>query len=218
MRPVYDAVLFDLDGTLTESHPGILHCVRLSLEEMGFTPPAEEIMRRFIGPPLWYSYTNFCGLTPEQADEAVERYRAHYRKTGYLECAVYPGILPLLQDLQAAGAKVAVATAKPHSMAAAVCGHLGISPFVDFLIGNREDEKGIGKRWLVEAACRGVGVPPGRAVMIGDTRYDCAGALQAGAAFLGAGFGYGSEEELRQAGGERIAPTPQALRPYLFSA
>ena len=77
MQPVYDAVLFDLDGTLTESHPGILHCVRLSLEEMGFTPPAEEIMRRFIGPPLWYSYTNFCGLTPEQADEAVERDRAH---------------------------------------------------------------------------------------------------------------------------------------------
>lgn len=176
MRPRFSAVLFDLDGTLTESHPGILHCVRLSLEEMGLPIPPEDTLRRFIGPPLWYSYTTFCHLTSEQAEEAVERYRTHYRAGGYLECSVYPGILPLLEDLRAAGAKLAVATAKPAKMAHAVCESFGILSRVDFMSGNREDEKGMGKRGLIEAACTGLDVSPRQAVMIGDTRFDREGA------------------------------------------
>ena len=111
MTPRFDAVLFDLDGTLTESHPGIMHCACLALGEMGLPIPDEATLRRFIGPPLWYSYTEFCGLTPEQAEEAIVRYRKHYRDGGFLECSVYPGILPLLDDLRAAGVKLAVATA-----------------------------------------------------------------------------------------------------------
>ena len=157
MTPRFDAVLFDLDGTLTESHPGIMHCASLALGEMGLPIPDEATLRRFIGPPLWYSYTEFCGLTPEQAEEAVVRYRKHYRDGGFLECSVYPGILPLLDDLRAAGVKLAVATAKPAKMAHAVCESFGILERVDFLSGNREDEKGMGKRGLIESACAGLG-------------------------------------------------------------
>lgn len=160
MTPRFDAALFDLDGTLTESHPGIMHCASLALGEMGHPIPDEATLRRFIGPPLWYSYTEFCGLTPEQAEEAVVRYRKHYRDGGFLECSVYPGILPLLDDLRAAGVKLAVATAKPAKMARAVCESFGILERVDFLSGNREDEKGMGKRGLIESACAGLGVPP----------------------------------------------------------
>lgn len=216
MRPRFSAVLFDLDGTLTESHPGILHCVRLSLEEMGLPIPPEDTLRRFIGPPLWYSYTTFCHLTPEQAEEAVERYRTHYRAGGYLECSVYPGILPLLEDLRAAGARLAVATAKPAQMAHAVCESFGILSRVDFLSGNREDEKGMGKRGLIEAACTGLGVPPRQAVMIGDTRYDRDGAREAGTAFVGAAYGYGSPGELTGEGSLGAAQSPEGLRAYLL--
>lgn len=216
MTPRFAAVLFDLDGTLTESHPGILHCVRLSLGEMGLPIPDEAVLRRFIGPPLWYSYTEFCGLTPEQADEGVARYRQHYRDGGFLECAVYPGMLPLLDDLRAAGVKLAVATAKPAKMARAVCEHFGILERVDFLSGNREDEKGMGKRGLIETACAGLGVSPALAVMVGDTKYDLEGAREAGAAFVGAAYGYGSPGELTGEGSLGESPSPDGLRSYLF--
>lgn len=216
MTPRFDAVLFDLDGTLTESHPGIMHCASLALGEMGLPIPDEATLRRFIGPPLWYSYTEFCGLTPEQAEEAVVRYRKHYRDGGFLECSVYPGILPLLDDLRAAGVKLAVATAKPAKMARAVCVSFGILERVDFLSGNREDEKGMGKRGLIESACAGLGVPPGRAVMIGDTKYDREGAREAGTAFLGAAYGYGAPGELTGEGSLGEAASPDGLRSYLF--
>ena len=207
MTPRFAAVLFDLDGTLTESHPGILHCVRLSLGEMGLPIPDEAVLRRFIGPPLWYSYTEFCGLTPEQADEGVARYRQHYRDGGFLECAVYPGMLPLLDDLRAAGVKLAVATAKPAKMARAVCEHFGILERVDFLSG---------KRGLIETACAGLGVSPALAVMVGDTKYDLEGAREAGAAFVGAAYGYGAPGELTGEGSLGESPSPDGLRSYLF--
>ena len=216
MTPRFAAVLFDLDGTLTESHPGILHCVRLSLGEMGLPIPDEAVLRRFIGPPLWYSYTEFCGLTPEQADEGVARYRQHYRDGGFLECAVYPGMLPLLDDLRAAGVKLAVATAKPAKMARAVCEHFGILERVDFLSGNREDEKGMGKRGLIETACAGLGVSPALAVMVGATQSALAGAREAGAAFVGAAYGYGAPGELTGEGSLGESPSPDGLRSYLF--
>lgn len=216
MTPRFDAVLFDLDGTLTESHPGIEHCVRLSLGEMGLPIPDEAALRRFIGPPLWYSYTEFCGLTPAQAEEAVARYRKHYRDGGFLECAVYPGMLSLLDDLRAAGVKLAVATAKPAKMAHAVCESFGILARVDFLSGNREDEKGMGKRGLIESACAGLGVQPSQAVMIGDTKYDLEGAREAGTAFVGAAYGYGAPGELTGGGSLGAASSPDGLRSYLF--
>ena len=216
MTPRFAAVLFDLDGTLTESHPGILHCVRLSLGEMGLPIPDEAVLRRFIGPPLWYSYTEFCGLTPEQADEGVARYRQHYRDGGFLECAVYPGMLPLLDDLRAAGVKLAVATAKPAKMARAVCEHFGILERVDFLSGNREDEKGMGKRGLIETACAGLGVSPALAVIVGVVNCDLGGAREAGAAFGGAACGYGAQGALTGEGSLGESPSPDGLRSYLF--
>ena len=216
MRPLYDAVLFDLDGTLTKSHPGILHCVELSLQELGKPVPPQEELRRFIGPPLWFSYTRFCGLSPEEADKGVELYRRRYKEGGYLECSVYPGALALLEELRAAGCRLAVATAKPAKMARAVCEHFGILERVDFLSGNREDEKGEGKAWLIEAACKALEVPVSRAVMIGDTKYDREGAEGAGAAFVGAAYGYGSREELTAGRSLGAAGSPRERRPFLL--
>ena len=203
---VYDAVLFDLDGTLTESHPGILSCVKLALQEMGKPIPRPEQLRKFIGPPLAYSFTQFCGMTMKEAEEGIERYRLHYNREGIFECSVYEGIFPLLEELKARGVKLAVATAKPGSMARRVLEHFA----------NQEDEKGTGKVQLIEAALQELRVPRERAVMIGDTRFDCEGAQLAGTDFIGALYGYGGEEELKKAGAVKLAVSPDDLRKFLL--
>ena len=122
----------------------------------------------------------------------------------------------MLEDLRAAGAKLAVATAKPAKMAHAVCESFGILSRVDFMSGNREDEKGMGKRGLIEAACTGLDVSPRQAVMIGDTRFDREGAREAGTAFVGAAYGYGSPGELTGEGSLGAAQSPEGLRAYLL--
>ena len=98
-NPRYRAVLFDLDGTLTCSHPGILGSVKLSLQEMGLPVPPPETLRKFIGPPLAYSYTTFCGMTQEQAEEGIRRYRSHYNRDGIFRWTVYDGIFELMREL-----------------------------------------------------------------------------------------------------------------------
>lgn len=213
---VYDAVLFDLDGTLTESHPGILSCVKLALQEMGKPIPRLEQLRKFIGPPLAYSFTQFCGMTMKEAEEGIERYRLHYNREGIFECSVYEGIFPLLEELKARGVKLAVATAKPGSMARRVLEHFGLFAYMDCLSANQEDEKGTGKVQLIEAALQELRVPRERAVMIGDTRFDCEGAQLAGTDFIGALYGYGGEEELKKAGAVKLAVSPDDLRKFLL--
>lgn len=213
---VYDAVLFDLDGTLTESHPGILSCVKLALQEMGKPVPSPDQLRKFIGPPLAYSFTQFCGMTMKEAEEGIERYRFHYNRGGIFECSVYEGIFPLLKELKERGVKLAVATAKPESMAMRVLEHFGLSAYMDCISANQEDEKGTGKVQLIEAALRELEVSPEKAVMVGDTRFDCEGARLAGVDFAGALYGYGGEEELEKAGAVKLAASPGELRRFLL--
>ena len=99
----YDAVLFDLDGTLTESEPGIINCVKYAVEKMGFPALAEDVLRRFIGPPLLAAFSEYCGMTAEQAEQAVAYYRERFAPIGWKENSVYPGIAPLLRTLHKRG-------------------------------------------------------------------------------------------------------------------
>lgn len=215
-NPRYRAVLFDLDGTLTCSHPGILGSVKLSLQEMGLPVPPPETLRKFIGPPLAYSYTTFCGMTQEQAEEGIRRYRIHYNRDGIFRCTVYDGIFELMRELRNCGVKLGVATAKPGSMAVRVLEHFSFLPLLDVVSPNQEDEKGTGKARLIEKALRELKISPGEAVMIGDTRFDCEGALEAGTHFVGAAYGYGSREELLEAGAAELASSPRDLKKFLF--
>ena len=212
----YEAVLFDLDGTLTQSHPGILECVKRGLVEMGKPVPPPEILRKFIGPPLAYSFTTFCGMTMREAEEGIERYRLHYNRDGIFECTVYEGIFPLLEELKKRNVKLAVATAKPGSMAKRVLEHFGFMPYLNCISANQEDEKGAGKVQLIQKALKEMGVSPEKAVMVGDTRFDCEGALLAQVDFIGALYGYGGEEELRKAGAKKLAADPEEIAKFLF--
>ena len=126
----FDTILFDLDGTLTDSGPGIMNGVEYAVREMGLAPHPKEFYRRFIGPPLQWSFRHYCGLDEAGARRAVETYRVYYSDKGIWENAPYPGIPDLLAALQAAGAALMVATSKPEVMAVQVLERFGLMPFL----------------------------------------------------------------------------------------
>lgn len=214
MNPVYDLVLFDLDGTLTKSDPGITSSVKEALDEMGL--PVPQNLRRFIGPPLSYSFQTFCGMTEEQITKGIEIYRGIYNKKGIFNNSVYPGMLDLLQMLRGSGSKVGVATSKPLPQAQMVLEHFHIAPFLDYISGADEDERSSTKAGLIEQAVAACKIEKSRTVMIGDTRYDAEGARLTGVDFIGVLFGYGTKEEMEHEIAGKFANSADELKNLLI--
>ena len=203
-------VIFDLDGTLTQSEEGIWNCVRYTAEQMGFPVPDAETLRKFIGPPLDYSFQTWMGMSEEQADEATRVYRSRYQTVGLFENRVYPGIRRLLRGLKAQGYWVGIATGKPQSPSERIIEHFGLSPWIDRIVGSRE-KMGADKNELIRAA-----LPEayGEAWMVGDRKFDIEGGKAVGIRTVGVGYGYGSEEELRAAGCDAYAATVRDLTDF----
>lgn len=216
MKAGYRAVLFDLDGTLTDSAPGIIDSVRSALAGMGRPALPETALRKFIGPPLSTSFRTFCGLTEAETAEAIRLYRLKYQDDGIFQARVYPGIEDLLSALRRAGALLAVATSKPDTMAAAVLDHFRLTPYFDFISAADESERSRTKDTIILPALQAVRCSPGQAVMIGDTRFDAEGARLAGTSFIGVQYGFGSEDEMRAEGAEKFAGSPAELLPLLI--
>ena len=202
------AVVFDLDGTLTQSEEGIFNSIRYVAERMGYPVPDAEELRKFIGPPLHYSFVNFMGMNDTQAVEAVRVYRERYVTTGLFENRVYPGIRRLLRTLKANDVFVAVATGKPQSPSERILEHFGLSHFIDRVVGPDMDTKDADKEKLIRKA-----LPEhyDHACMVGDRKFDIEGAKRAGIGSVGVGYGYGSREELEQAGCNIYAETVEDL-------
>ena len=196
-------VLFDLDGTLTQSEEGIWNCARYAAEKMNLPAPDEATLRKFIGPPLEYSFQTYMGLTEEQAEEAKIFYRERYTTIGMYENRVYPGVRVMMRTLWKAGAKLGIVTGKPAYPTGKILEHFGLDKFLTTVVcatdGHAEKEHLI-RRALPEDA--------GEAWMVGDRCFDMEGGVKAGVHTLGVTYGYGSEEELRDSGAERIARTP----------
>ena len=129
-------ILFDLDGTLTDSGPGITVSVASALAELGLPAQSPAELRRFVGPPLSASFEEFCGLSGDAVTQAIEVFRKYYFAGGVFNNAVYPGIPELLEMLQAAGARLAVATSKSAKGAEQVLAHFGLLPFLDFFVAD----------------------------------------------------------------------------------
>ncbi|MBQ3215461.1 MAG: HAD hydrolase-like protein, partial [Oscillospiraceae bacterium] len=167
-------ILFDLDGTLTDSGEGIINCASLALEKLGLPVPDRETMRVFVGPPLRDSFLRF-GVKPEDVETAIAIYRSRYVPTGMFENTPYPGIKALLAALCAAGHRLILATAKPESMATAIVEKFELAPYFELLCGASMDssrdskDKVIGYVLDKISSCENV-------VMIGDTAYDVTGA------------------------------------------
>lgn len=200
-------VIFDLDGTLTQSEEGIWNSVAYAAERLGFPVPDGETLRKFIGPPLGWSFREYMGMDDAMADRAVEVYRERYQTVGLFENRVFPGIRRLLRTLKRQGCYVGVATGKPQEPSERILRYFGLDRWIDKVVGP-QDSHGADKETLIRAA-----LPDSYASawMVGDRRFDVEGGRKVGIKTVGVGYGYGDEEELRQAGCDAYAPTVQAL-------
>lgn len=209
----YQTILFDLDGTLTRSERGITRTALYAAERLGFAGFTEEQFKAFIGPPLHQSFREIVGMTEEQAQLAIDYYHERFDAVGWSENEVYTGIAVLLRSLKKNGARIAIVTAKPQVFAERIAAHFGLAPFLDAVVGPGLDNKESSKAALVE---KGVALLGGPAVMIGDRRYDIEGGRANGIDTVGVTYGYGSENELVQAGATHIAHSPRELGEILL--
>ena len=209
----WDTILFDLDGTLTDSGPGIFNGVAYVVEQMGLPPHDRDFYRNFIGPPLLWSFQHFLGLSEEQARKALETYREYYDDRGIWENAPYPGIRELLADLRAAGKVLAVATSKPERAALRVLEGFGLMPYFCCVAGATPDESADRKAAAIRRCLEQSG---GQAVMVGDRAYDVRGAHENHIPAIGVLYGYGSRQEFEEAGADAIAEDMDALRQLLL--
>jgi len=208
----YDAVLFDLDGTLTNSEQGIIQSMLYALHETGVSVPEGVDMRRIIGPPLMESLTNILGLSCQKAREVIPYYVKRFNSDGMYLYTVYPNIRSILKMLHEGGVYVALATSKPVRPAMAILNHFGLTHYFTRIITEEDNEKVVNKPELIR---RALPEKYERAAMVGDRFYDIEGALANGVDPIGAGYGFGTEEELIQAGATFVAPDTESLRAYL---
>jgi phosphoglycolate phosphatase len=194
----WTCVLFDLDGTLTDSAPGITDSLARMFQDLGQPIPTPAELVEYVGPPLLDSLEQFAGMDESQARTALAVYRAHYAENGAFDSAVFPGIRGLLQRLHAAGIPLAIATSKPESQAVRILEHFGLAEYFRVIAGASEDESRSAKADVVEEALRRLtaqGVDLGHTVMVGDRQYDVEGAASHGLPTILVEWGYGSPAE-----------------------
>ena len=211
-----ETVLFDLDGTLTDSGLGSTKGVQYALGQLGYDVPPRESLFSFIGPPLHKSFQRHCGVDEAGAAEAVRQFRVYYNEMGgILENEVYPGVRELLRDLKAAGKRLMVATSKPQAAAEKVMRHFGLDEFVPEIIGGTDDTRNT-KGKVIAYALREYGVDPTTAVMVGDREHDILGAAENKIPAIGITWGYGDRAELETAGAEAVFDTPAETVQYIL--
>ena len=203
------SILFDLDGTLTDSGEGIINCASLALRHFGLPVPDREAMRVFVGPPLRDMFFKF-GVPADRLDEAVEVYRSRYIPIGKFENTPYPGIHDLLAQLKKEGHKLYVATSKPEQMSMDILNKFELTPYFDLLAGATLDGSRDTKADVIAYLLKQIG-PQAEALMIGDTVYDVVGANAHGIPTIGVSWGYGSVPEMENAGAKAIAHTMDEL-------
>lgn len=212
-----NTVLFDLDGTLTDSGLGITRAVQYALGQMGYEVPPRESLFKFIGPPLHRSFQMFYGMDEETSVEAVRLFRVYYNEMGgILENEVYGGVRDMLERLSKAGVRRMVATSKPEPAAIRVMHHFGLDVFVPEIIGGRDDASRNTKGKVIAYALREYGVDPKNVIMVGDREHDVHGAAENSIPAIGVTWGYGSREELESAGAAVVLDTPEEVTEYIL--
>ena len=213
---MHKTILFDLDGTLTDSGEGIINCAILALEHFGLPVPSQEAMRVFVGPPLHESFIKH-GVPADKAEEAVAVYRSRYIPVGKFENTPYPGIRELLEHLKSEGHKLYVATSKPEQMSVDILEHFDLAKYFDMICGATMDTSRTNKEAVIAYLLE----QNGRAdnmVMVGDTKFDVIGAKAHGIPTIGVSWGYGEVADMLEAGAVGIAETAEELLEMLRKA
>ena len=203
----YDYVIFDFDGTVVDTGEGILKSLQYSFREMGREVPELDDLKKFIGPPIYYSYTTYYGVSEEEAGEYIKKYRERYKVKGIYECELYEGMTQLLDSLKAEGIEIGIASSKPMHLIYSVADYLKITDKFDAIVGVKiDDSNHSSKTQLVLDAMTEMGATDkSKVLMVGDRLYDIDGAAGAGVDSCGAIWGYGNEEEFREHNATYIA-------------
>ena len=235
-RDMFKLILFDLDGTLTESHPGIIRSVQYALNKAGYPVPGEQELLPFVGPPLVDSFINFIHMTEEEARQSVVWYREYFSTKGKYENSVYAGIPDLLARLKDEGFLLGIASSKPEAFVRDILDYFSLTPFFAIICGSTMDGSLSKKPDIIRYALKQAGylqecvTEPDQTeqcvtkkdsldqerlrrevVMVGDRKYDVTGAHEMGMSAIGVTWGYGSPEELEASGADALADDPLEL-------
>ncbi|MDD3981003.1 MAG: HAD hydrolase-like protein [Spirochaetia bacterium] len=216
VRESYDNLMFDLDGTLTDSKPGLVNAVEYAVRKMGLAPLPSAIVDMFLGPPLFGSFEKYCGMDRETAKAAVSCFREYYAEKGVFENEPFEGVTELLKALKASEKRLFVATSKPTVTALQVCLHFDIDGYFTEILGSELDGSIIEKHDIVGLLLSRHALDRSRTLMIGDRENDIAGGRKNGLDTAAVGYGYGSEDELRQANASYYVKTMSDLRALLL--
>lgn len=213
-----DYILFDLDGTLTDPGEGITNSVAYALCKYGIEVSDKKSLECFIGPPLHESFCKYFGFSTLQAFDAVTKYREYYHDRGIFENKVYEGIPEMLCALKQKGKTLIMATSKPTVFAKRIAEHYDFAKYFDIIIGSELNGQRVDKAEVIEEAIRlGEIGDRQRALMVGDRLHDICGAKKNSLDSVGVLYGYGSEEELSEAGADKIVSCVSSLSDYLLN-
>lgn len=216
----YDYVIFDFDGTVTDTGEGILKSLQYSFVAMGKDAPDLSDLKKFIGPPIHYSYVNFYSISEDEVGEYIKKYRERYRAKGIYECYIYDGMKELIETLRENGVKIGIASSKPIKLIYDVMEYLGITDLFDSVSGTQfDDSNHCGKADLVRDAMKQLGaIDKTKVLMVGDRYFDIDGAAGAGVDSCGVLFGYGSKEEFLEHNATYIVENADEIKNIVFNA
>lgn len=218
MNNFYKNILFDLDGTITDSGEGITKCVQYALLDFGIEEKDFTHLCKFIGPPLKESFMQLYDFNERCALQAVEKYRERFKSIGIYENKLYPGIIKLLEKLSNDGRKLVVATAKPVVFARKILAHFHIDHYFEFVSGTELDGTRGNKTEVIAYALEKANVKDlCQTVMVGDREHDIKGARNVGICSIGVLYGFGDYDELKCAGADVIVDSIKQLEEVLLS-
>lgn len=213
---MYQYILFDLDGTLTDSREGITKSVQYALDKMGIHEPELKPLERFIGPPLYDEFRRSYGFDDAQAKQAIEFYRERFGVVGWKENLLYDGIPQLLAQLKQAGKTIATASSKPAVFIEKILKYFEIDQYFTVVSGATLDGSIGTKAQVTQQSLDRLQVRDlSQAVLIGDRLHDAEGAKQCGIDCIGVTFGFGGREELERAGATHVVDRVEELLPLL---
>ncbi len=208
-------ILFDLDGTLTDPMIGITSSVQYALASFGIEERNLRTLIPFIGPPLKESFMKYYGLSDEQGDQAVEKYREYFGPKGIFENEVYPGIADMLCKLRDRGYTLILATSKPWVYAKQILSHFDLDGYISYVSGSELSGERTDKAEVIAHALELAGAKPEEAVMVGDREHDIIGAKKCAVTSVGVIYGYGGRDELERAGADKIVSSVEELSVWL---
>jgi len=212
-------ILFDLDGTITDSRDGIINCIKYALGEMGYRIPCDEELYGYIGPPLYIGFQDIAGMKPEEALNAAAIYRSKYSVTGLFENKPYDGIEEVLRILKEHGKVIVLATSKPEEYAIRILEHFNLSMYFDEIAGGALDGSHNDKDIIIEESIARLGLSSydkSNIIMVGDRKYDIIGAKACGIASAGVYYGFAKKGELEAAGADYIINTVSEITGLLI--